>query len=240
MPWLCLTVRLRGSTYWRSQAGAAWAVFPRVALRGLFDRWTEGTDGEDGPHEYLVALLQPWAAALFFGVPAAETRNRITDLEALASRAAQFDVSALLRDLHATPTPREQIAVLEHYLQRAMNGAHFPRAPLLRGMEQLYAAGGAMSLIELGDVAGLSARRVQSGVRASTACNPKGLAQLARFATALHGLHTQPWQVCDPCVAESGYFDHSHRIREFRRFAGVTPSVYSERKRLDPRTVFTL
>jgi AraC-like DNA-binding protein len=50
----------------------------------------------------------------------------------------------------------------------------------------------------------------------------------------------QPWPVSEVADVSPNYYDQSHMIREFRQFAGITPGVYQARKRLDPRTVFTI
>jgi AraC-like DNA-binding protein len=61
---------------------------------------------------------------------------------------------------------------------------------------------------------------------------PKRFAEVMRHQAFLAALPAEgdlpPWSTL---IADHGYFDQAHFIREFRRFAGMSPSEYVDHRR---------
>jgi AraC-like DNA-binding protein len=56
--------------------------------------------------------------------------------------------------------------------------------------------------------------------------SPKRYVRLMRFQTLLATLRSQPSSTLTDLALESGYSDQAHMSREFREFAGITPTQY--------------
>ena len=55
---------------------------------------------------------------------------------------------------------------------------------------------------------------------------PKQLARLTRFQAAIARLARSPEVRWADLAADLGFYDQAHLIREFRSFAGLTPTAY--------------
>jgi AraC-like DNA-binding protein len=231
MPWLCVTLRLQGNGQWRPTTAEHWRDMPPLALRGLFDKWSEGRDIGGGPQEYLVALIEPWAARAFFPSCAEPTRNTILQLPLPDS---------LNRGLVHSENANEKCALFEAWLQQQFRARFCANDNVIKVFRHLQENAGAVSVQDLSEAASRSTRRVNEAIFLASGIGPKQYAKLLRFGLALSTLHGKPWPVSAVAGISPNYCDQSHMIREFRQFAGITPGVYQARKRLDSRTVFTI
>lgn len=84
---------------------------------------------------------------------------------------------------------------------------------------------------------GLSQRRFIQVFAAEVGLTPKLYGRVRRFQRVLAlvgGVPTPDWA---RVAVESGYFDQSHLIRDFRAFAGLTPEEYQYFRRLQSEHV---
>jgi AraC-like DNA-binding protein len=80
---------------------------------------------------------------------------------------------------------------------------------------------GVVSIDELANGAGLSARQFRRQCIALTGVTPKRLCRVIRFSHAVSQIHGQPgWA---DLAQECGYYDQAHMINEFRELGGSTP-----------------
>jgi AraC-like DNA-binding protein len=231
MPWLCVTLRLQGNGQWRPSTTEHWQDMPSLALRGLFDKWSEGRDMGCGPQEYLVALIEPWAARAFFPGIAEQTRNAILGLSL---------PEVLHRRLVHSENVSEKCALFEAWLRQQFCAGACASDKVVKVFRRLQENAGAISVNELSQMASRSTRRINEAIFSASGIGPKQYAKLLRFGLALSTLHAKPWVVSEAAGVRPNYYDQSHMIREFRQFTGITPGAYQARKRLDPRTVFTI
>jgi AraC-like DNA-binding protein len=73
---------------------------------------------------------------------------------------------------------------------------------------------------------GVSARTLERRFRAEVGLSPRTFARVARFRRAFRLLGRSSAGRWGRVAIEAGYFDQSHLVREFRRFAGVAPSEF--------------
>ncbi len=96
---------------------------------------------------------------------------------------------------------------------------------------------GTARLDELAAAAALSPRQLRRRFRAAVGLSPKELARIRRLraAAASAAVEDRPWA---DLVADGGYADQPHLVREFRRLLGVTPGGFSRHAReIDHRLV---
>jgi AraC-like DNA-binding protein len=156
----------------------------------------------------------------FLGVPASEVCGRVFDLSDLWGR----DGTLLRERLLEARDPTAQLNVLETALIE--RGTSFDRGcssvQLACGLLEGGARVGAV-----GDRLGLTPRRMINLFRTHVGVPPKLFARLARFQALLRARQAEaPWA---ELAAANGFSDQAHMIREFRVFAGSTPSEYRAR-----------
>lgn len=242
-----------------------WASLPRASARGR--EWVlptgtthlalrlddlplrvfeEGTSGAavgtavlGGPrdHPYLRALepvasvgaqLRPGAAPLLLGLPADEVAGRHLPLTELWGREVE-----LLRERLAEAPWEQRLDLLEDFLLHRLR----PEAldPVVRFSLEFF-----RSSADVGAAAratGYSHRHFIERFRRGVGLLPSTHLRILRFQRALE-LHARGASGGWAEVAHAvGYADQAHLSREFRRLAGMTPTVYAQRSRAHPNHV---
>ena len=76
------------------------------------------------------------------------------------------------------------------------------------------------------EIVGLSRRQLGRLFRERIGISPKSLGRLGRFQRALRALDGSSRTSLAAVATRAGYFDQAHLGRDFRLFAGTTPSCY--------------
>jgi AraC-like DNA-binding protein len=187
------------------------------------------------------AVLRPGAALALFGVSAAELEGRHVDLRELCGARA-YD---LYERLSACADPHRRRALFERFLhaqlrpvrgldpQIAQAVSSLQRsAPTLQAAARLDAIvadeddDDDLRIAALARASGRSHRHFIAGFRDLAGLAPKRYARVLRFKRLLAALAATPRPQWAQLAVDTGYFDQSHLIREFRRFAGVSPREY--------------
>jgi AraC-like DNA-binding protein len=87
-------------------------------------------------------------------------------------------------------------------------------------------SGAPRSLAELAGWVGLTPRTLQRRFQDEVGMDPTLLRRIFRFRTAFSLLERLPPGRWSGVAPRAGYFDQAHLIREFRHFAGASPSVF--------------
>jgi transcriptional regulator GlxA family with amidase domain len=84
---------------------------------------------------------------------------------------------------------------------------------------------GLISVDALASSAGISARQLERRFLQEVGVAPKLLCRILRFQRIFHSIraHDGRWATV---AADCGYYDQAHLIRDFKQFAGQTPSVF--------------
>ena len=172
------------------------------------------------------AVLVPGAAGLLVGAPAAAFAGGHTPLEDVWGASP---VAELRERLWAAGSASRRLAVFEAALAA--------RLPPLRGIDPLIAeaVAGFETGVPVGTVVGRSGYSHRHFARRfieSVGLGPKIYGRLWRFGRVLERLSAGGGAALADLAAEAGYADQAHLTREFRSFAGLSPSRY---RRLAPR-----
>jgi AraC-like DNA-binding protein len=165
------------------------------------------------------AQLRPGAAQALFGVPADELSERHTPLDDLWGPAA----ASIRTHLAELRSPAQRVDVFE-----AMLAARLPKArglhPAVAHALELFPA--TTNVRDVVKRSGFSHRTFISLFRGSVGLTPKLYCRVLRFQRALRCVSaSQPTSWIDVAM-EAGYSDQAHFNRQFREFAGVTPTAY--------------
>lgn len=98
-------------------------------------------------------------------------------------------------------------------------------SPFHEAIGELVGKRGQMTVDDIAGVAGVSERQLQRTCLKNAGLTPKRLARILRFRQVTRLLVQD--QIDHACVAvDCGFSDQSHMVREFREFAGVTPTQF--------------
>ena len=164
--------------------------------------------------------LPPLGAYRLFGLPMRELANATIELDALEERSW----SALITQLADSPGWEERFALLDETLLGWADEGPAPDPAVAWALRRLQHTGGLAPVGALAAEIGWSRRHFGARFREQVGMGPKATASVLRFRHAVRLLGTEA--TISDVAAASGYADHSHLTREFRRLAGCTPSEY--------------
>ncbi|WP_399924515.1 helix-turn-helix domain-containing protein [Streptomyces kanamyceticus] len=207
-----------------AQATGADAVRTDIIVGGLHQSPAYVVQPE---HEAGVQLaVHPLAARALLGLPAGELAGQLVvgGTDVLGAGAAE-----VRERLCALDAWEDRFAVLADYLRRrADRPAGAVRPEVAEAWAWLARHRGAGTLGGLSRHVALSERRLTALFRAETGLSPKQAARLMRFQHAKAAV-TRAVAAGDPpdlarVAADTGYYDHSHLVRDFRQYTGVSPT----------------
>jgi len=166
------------------------------------------------------AYLTPLGARRLLGMPMGELTRQVVELEDLIGGAAH----ELAERLATAADWRTRFALLERTIaERTLRTPPVP-PELEWAWRRLHDTDGAVPIGGLADELGWSRRHLAATVRRELGMAPKPLARLLRFERAVQCLRGGA-ELADAAL-DSGYYDQAHFNRDFKAFAGVTPTQY--------------
>lgn len=197
-------------------------------LAGIQDRPLTISSPEGCDH--IGVRFRPGGAHAFFGVPMDEVKGALVDLDLLIGAGA----AAGLRDrLGELPTDLARCREVERWLLGRRYAVHPYYATTRRAIDLLHASAYDMTITDLCGRLGLSNRHLIDQFRRVVGLPPKTLARVQRFhavVRALVGRDDADWA---GLAYRYHFADQSHLVREFRHFAGVTPTEFLGRRSPD-------
>ena len=109
-------------------------------------------------------------------------------------------------------------------------GAPPPPTELSWAWGRLRASAGRTPIGGLATELGWSHRRLIARFRESIGLPPKALARVLRFERVAQLLQVADEPRLARVALECGYYDQAHLNRDFRQFAGITPTEYLARR----------
>jgi AraC-like DNA-binding protein len=166
------------------------------------------------------SYLTPLGARRFFGMPMGEITGQTVELEDLIGPAAH-DLAGRLAE---APDWATRIDLFERAIAERVLAAP-PVAPELEwAWERLLESDGAAPIGAIAADIGWSRRHLAVRFREELGMTPKGLARLLRFERAAARLRAGDG--LGDLALDAGYYDQAHFNRDFRAFAGTTPTEY--------------
>ena len=203
------------------EKGAEFSATPTSVLVGVTS--APGKDlGFVGEIETFTIRFQPTGLARLFGVQMTETVDEGLSLtDVLKKQTAQLEA-----DLAKSVTFEQRVALAQAWIARWLEHAR-PFDEIDHIARLLAKSGGKVSVGQLADRAGLSARQVQRRFLRDVGVTPKFYGRLTRFEAALAAQSRQPQQTWAQIAAEAGYADEAHLSREARALSGMTPQTFA-------------
>jgi AraC-like DNA-binding protein len=202
---------------------------PGSQSAGAFDAFVGGLHlqpaaiAHDGYGAGISVDLSPVGCRSLFGMPAAALFGSVVDVRDVFAAAGV----ELAERVPAARTWPERFAVFDEVLGRlvvARAERSQPSAEVLVAWDQLVASGGRVTVSDLAASVGWSRRHLSARFGDEFGLSPKSAARVLRFERTCDLLGSG-LPIADAAAA-GGYFDQAHLTNDWKRLAGVTPTVW--------------
>jgi len=157
---------------------------------------------------------------LFLGRPLAELTNRGVALEDVFGPAGR----RVTMELHDAPTWDARFDLLDREIGFRIAEATRPASEVLCTWKRIVESSGLVTIRSLVEETGWSQKHLISQFREHIGLAPKMFARVMRFGHAVDRLRRRGHGNLTELALDCGYYDQSHFDRDFRAFAGVTPT----------------
>ena len=177
-----------------------------------------------GGEVYRGVHLLPGATTSLFGVPGRQWRE--------AQLPARFAIDPGFCDrlIGAYSTDEEFVRAATDALRDVAKNAAEADVAVARTVERILLSDGDESVAALAGAAGISPRQLRRRFSHHVGMSPKELARIVRLRAAAAAAVTRGDSWTD-VVADHGFADQPHLVREFRSMLGVTPTRFGEHAR---------
>lgn len=168
----------------------------------------------------------PLGAYQLLGLPQHLIANQVLD----AVDVLGPPVQRLIDRVMDVPTWEERFNAIDAFLLDRLSES-VPATPgIAWAWDQLLASKGGVAIGALSSALEYSPRQFIDRFRAEVGLSPKTMARVLRFNSVIERIETATHVRWADLALECGYYDQSHFVREFREFAGSTPSEFLGRK----------
>jgi AraC-like DNA-binding protein len=157
---------------------------------------------------------------LFLGRPLADLTNRGVALEDIFGS----DANRLTSELHDAPTWEARFDLLDREIASRIASAKRPASEVLCTWTRIVNSGGTVTIRSLVEETGWSQKHLIGQFREHIGLAPKMFARVMRFGSAIDRLRHRDHTSLTELALDCGYYDQAHFDRDFRAFAGVTPT----------------
>lgn len=185
-------------------------ITEKIVLRG---------SGEIG----IVAIrFKPGGASRFFRFPHHEILDQVIRLEDILGR----DSSVLEEQILNAKTHDERMLIMEGFLVDRMLDQESLDGLILQACRYIVQSGGEYTVRDLERLIGLSERQLERRFKVEVGLTPKMLSRIVRFQRFMALSHDKNLLLLTDAALMCGYYDQAHFIRDFKAFAGISPSIY--------------
>lgn len=167
----------------------------------------------------IAVKLKPAALTQLFGLSMDQYVDRIVDLDTFPDKAP----STLQSKILPYQTEHESKRALDDYFLTLIPKAM--KNPLQDVLNLIFSKNGALSVREMTVAGGLSERQLERLFKRYIGLSPKYYARIIRFNYIFQLIKSEKSSWAD-VVYQSGYYDQSHFIRDFKAFTGEDPTSY--------------
>jgi AraC-like DNA-binding protein len=203
------------------------SLAPVVWSRGIVHgpQWGYYRTGPKAPGIVAGVSFRPGMAGAMLGAAMAELTDRHVPIGELWGGRGE----ELRERLLTAMGPAAVFGVLEREFAARLDDARPLHPAIARALEPHPSAWAHARVSHIQRETGYSPRHFAALFRAAVGLTPKHYYRVRRFTAVLKRLATGEGRDLARVAAAAGYSDQSHLTREFREFAGITPTQYRPR-----------
>lgn len=171
----------------------------------------------------LVVQFKAGGAAPFFRCPISELNGNVRHSEAYFGD----DLNRVRDELRADPDIASRFRRMEAFLLERMQEPE-GAAPMKTALEALIRDPFRATTRELAATAGVSQKHLIHLFDRHVGLTPKALARIFRFQQVLQRIEESAGIDWLQIVADCGYYDQSHFVKDFYAFSGINPGAYPD------------
>jgi AraC-like DNA-binding protein len=177
--------------------------------------------GPSGITDIVGIRFLPWGASSFLGTPLSELRDELLPLDSVVAGGME----GLADRLGTGPSDGWAETVFDYMRDEI---ADYPTSVGLsaRAVDEIGSQAGRLSVRSLARRLHVGERHLERVMRRDVGLPPVVLGRILRVQAALRTMRSAPRRPLTTVALESGYYDHPHFVKEFRRLVGCTPSRF--------------
>jgi AraC-like DNA-binding protein len=198
-------------------------VWSRGIVHG--PQWSYYQSGAKPPGVIVGVSFWPGAADAILRVPIAELTDRHVPIDALWGDRG----NALREELLTAGSPTNVFRVLERELTARLERPLLLHPAIAHALAVRSSGWAHSRVADIQRDVGYSPKHFVALFRAAVGLTPKHYYRVKRFNAVVRRIAAKVDESLADLAASAGYSDQSHLTREFREFAGVTPTQYRPR-----------
>lgn len=155
-------------------------------------------------------------------IPLAAMENRAVSLSELFGEEGDF----LEKNVLTASTQAERIQHIETFLLARLNKLEVLDRIVKSSIEILVSQAGQVKVEEMAEKLNINRRKLERKFNTNVGLSPKQLSKIIRLQTALKQLNQNTELSLTELAYQSGYFDQSHFIKDFKAFTGISPKQF--------------
>lgn len=176
-----------------------------------------------GPFKFIVFQLYPFASKYLLGVDPKELNNECFDLLQLD----HIDVEAFRKALINSNDLEEQVKIISDLMLELIQTNQASQDDRIQqAISLIIKHNGQLKIKDILEQLYLSERTFERNFLSQVGLTPKQFAKIVQFQCSLHKLTKANFNKMVEIGLDSGFSDHSHFIRAFKKYTGQTPSFY--------------
>lgn len=193
---------------------------PQSFIGGISTEFTELTS--TGNVDMIVVVFQPFGARTFFPLPMSEFFNNCISVNDIGD----ISLKELANQIQDVKESKLSIELIEkHFIKQLHSFDHYNYKRVVAAIEAVNSQP-QIDVVTLSNTACLSYKQFTRIFTEYVGAKPKEFTRIIRFQRALYILQTNPRISLTQLAFECGYYDQPHLIKEFKTFAGCTPTEF--------------
>lgn len=178
-----------------------------------------------GSINWLVAVLQPYAAYHLWGVPATEWFNCLFPAGEVLGRRVNTITNELVKTQHV----HDRIRLLDNFFLREIDRKANIDPLIVQAVQYVNSRDGILSIESLLKTLAVNERTLERKFKLHVGITPKRFVDVVRLTSSAKRMQRITGRQLTGVAYESGYFDQAHFIKEFKKYTGITPWQYHTR-----------
>lgn len=177
-----------------------------------------------GTVRIFAVLFKPAGLTAFMGIPVSELNNINVPLHLILRNQSE----EITDELHQATSFLEQTKKMDAYLLKRVYSRH-PSDYLKRinhCVEYVLQRKGLVRVNELASLACLSSKQFERYFSSLVGCTTGKFCKIVRFQSSIYYQSLQPDASLTALAYQSGYYDQSHMINEYKRLTGLSPKEF--------------